>query len=62
VTLELTCMACGATLASESEEELLGTVQEHVLAHGHSRPLAIEHIRSRLQQAPNPSPGEDQLH
>ena len=59
VALKLKCMACRATLAGETEEELLSNVQEHVQGHGHSRPLTIEHIRSRLQHTPTPAPRAD---
>ncbi|MBW4033576.1 MAG: DUF1059 domain-containing protein [Acidobacteria bacterium] len=52
--LELQCMACEAKLSGATEEELLAAVQEHVQAHGHSRPLTIEHIRSRLQRGTRP--------
>ena len=50
MTLELHCNACGALLIGEPEEELAANVREHAEGHGHSRPISIEHIRSRLNR------------
>ncbi len=59
MTLNLRCMACDATLTGEDEDELLGNVGEHVQGHGHSRPVTIDHIRSRLEHETKRAPGED---
>lgn len=59
-TLELHCAACGTKLTGETDGAL-ATVQDHVKAHGRSRPLTVKHLRARLHP-PEPLRGGRDTH
>ncbi len=50
MTLSLTCRRCGIVINADTEEDLATLGQEHAKQHGHTEPMAPEHILARIRR------------
>lgn len=50
MTLRLTCRRCGIVINADTEEDLATLGQEHAKQHGHTEPMAPEHILARIRR------------